>query len=251
MYKTDRATLSESQEAAVREELDRILKGAAFRSSKRCREFLRYIVEHTINGPSGSLKERSIGVDLFQLPQDFDTGQHTIVRVTANEVRKKLAQHYLAENGTFHPVRINLPPGSYAAEFKWETRAVEPPAAETPVADTSVADTPVVEARVAGTQFVEAPAVEAAIEEREPPARPNWLKHRLLAGTLAALFVVTALAAWRWRAENPTSVNAKSPVVSLPMASAAAPTEIFRVVSGADAPYVDRSGRAWGPDRFF
>ena len=72
------------------------------------------------SGPSGALKERSIGVELFQLPQDFDTGQHTIVRVTANEVRKKLAQHYLAENGTYHPVRIDLPPGSYSAEFRWE-----------------------------------------------------------------------------------------------------------------------------------
>src|SRR5579883_1416981 len=251
MYGVEQAELGEAREQAVLTELNRLLDSAAFRTSRRCREFLKYVVEHTIKGPRGTLTERAIGVELFQLPEDFDTGQHTIVRVTANEVRKKLAQHYLAENGTFHPVRINLPPGSYAAEFKWETRAVEPPAAETPVADTSVADTPVVEARVAGTQFVEAPAVEAAIEEREPPARPNWLKHRLLAGTLAALFVVTALAAWRWRAENPTSVNAKSPVVSLPMASAAAPTEIFRVVSGADAPYVDRSGRAWGPDRFF
>ena len=91
------------------------------------KEFLAHIVEHTIMGPSGALKERAIGVDLFQLPHDFDTGQHAIVRVTASEVRKKLAQHYLAENGTYHPVRIELPPGSYAAELKWRT----PPAAET------------------------------------------------------------------------------------------------------------------------
>ena len=31
------------------------------------REFLKYVVEHTITGPSGTLKERSIGVELFQL----------------------------------------------------------------------------------------------------------------------------------------------------------------------------------------
>jgi len=90
----------------------------AFPTSKRCREFLEYIVEHTINGPNGTLKERSIGVELFQLPQDFDTGRHTIVRVTANEVRKRLAQHYLAENGAYHPVRIDLPPGSYSARIQ-------------------------------------------------------------------------------------------------------------------------------------
>jgi hypothetical protein len=36
-------------------------------------------------GQSGALKERSLGVELFRLPTDFDPGQHTIVRVTANE----------------------------------------------------------------------------------------------------------------------------------------------------------------------
>src|SRR3974390_2277581 len=106
-----------AREHVVRAELDRLLASAAFRTSKRCREFLEYIVEHTIRGPSGALKERSIGVEVFHLPQNFDPGQHTIVRLTANEVRKKLAQHYLAENGSFHAVRIDLPPGSYKAEF--------------------------------------------------------------------------------------------------------------------------------------
>ena len=125
MCESGGAELNESRRQAVRAELNRLAESPAFRTSKRCREFLEYIVEHTITGPSGSLKERSIGVALFQLPQDFDTGQHTTVRVTANEVRKRLAQHYLAENGSYHPVRIDLPPGSYSAEFRWETPAVE------------------------------------------------------------------------------------------------------------------------------
>src|ERR671932_1086202 len=100
MCESETIKLNESQEQAVREELQRLLESPTFRTSKRCREFLEYIVDHTIHGPSGMLKERSIGVELFQLPRDFDTGQHTIVRVTANEVRKKLAQHYLAGNGS-------------------------------------------------------------------------------------------------------------------------------------------------------
>ena len=108
-------------------ELNRLLESAAFRTSKRCREFLAYIVQHTINGPSGALKERSIGVEVFRLPKDFDTGQHTVVRVTANEVRKKLAQQYLAENGAFRPIKIDLPPGSYSAAFTWGTPPAEPP----------------------------------------------------------------------------------------------------------------------------
>src|SRR5438132_7404023 len=123
MSGSEALALTEPQERAVRTELNRLLESAAFRTSKRCREFLEYIVAHTISGPSGALKERSIGVELFLLPQDFDTGQHTIVRVTANEIRKKLAQHYLAENGSFRPVKIALPPGSYSAEFTWSTPA--------------------------------------------------------------------------------------------------------------------------------
>jgi hypothetical protein len=80
--------IGQSREQAVRAELNRLLESDAFRTSKSCREFLAYIVEHTLNGPSGTLKERSIGNDVFQLPHDYDTGRRTIVRVTATEVRK-------------------------------------------------------------------------------------------------------------------------------------------------------------------
>src|ERR1035438_7260497 len=114
---SERTELSESDVQAVRAELNRLVASTAFRNSKRCSEFLEYVVEHTIGGKSGALKERSLGVDLFHLPQDFDSGQHTVVRVTANEVRKRLAQHYLAENGSQHPVRISLPPRSYSADL--------------------------------------------------------------------------------------------------------------------------------------
>src|SRR3954453_714181 len=127
--------LSKSREQNVKAELSRLLESPSFRTSKRCREFLQYIIEHTINGPAGALKERSIGVELFQLSQDFDTGQHTIVRVTANEVRKKLAQHSQAENGSHHPVRIDLPPGSYSAAFRWEAPVVDAPVVEAPAVE--------------------------------------------------------------------------------------------------------------------
>ena len=148
MCESESTELSKSREQEVRAELNRLLESPAFRTSKRCREFLEYIIEHTIRGPAGALKERSIGVELFQLSQDFDTGQHTIVRVTANEVRKKLAQHYQAENGSFHPVRIDLPPGSYSATFRWGAPAVEAPTVEAPAVEARAAEAPAVEAPV-------------------------------------------------------------------------------------------------------
>jgi hypothetical protein len=45
--------LSESQTQKIRAELNSLLESAAFRTSKRCREFLDYIAQHTILGPSG------------------------------------------------------------------------------------------------------------------------------------------------------------------------------------------------------
>src|SRR5690349_549651 len=170
MGASESISLGEVREQVVRSELERLTQSAAFRTSKRCREFLEHIVEHTLSGPSGALKERSIGVELFQLPQDFDTGQHTIVRVTANEVRKKLAQHYLAENGSYNPVKITLPPGSYCADFKWEP----PP-----------------------QPVVEEPAPVSTPEPVVVATRPVWLNAPVIGAATVALLIVAALVLWR------------------------------------------------------
>lgn len=254
--------LDQLREETVRAELARLLESPAFRTSKRCKEFLDYVVEHTMNGSSGALKERSLGVALFQLPQDFDTGQHTIVRVTANEVRKKLAQYYLAENGSSHAVRIDLPPGSYSVEFRWEAPAAdavptaiiaagahseERNAGETPTAAavTTGADA---EAPIANTYAVA--AHETLPVERSFPIPSNRVRRLTLAG-IAVLVVAGGLFAWRWQPAKPTSVSAKStPVYSL-HAAGAPMVESLRMVAGSTNPYTDRSGQKWGPDRFF
>ena len=233
--------LSGEREQAVREELNRLLESPAFRTSKRSREFLEYVVEHTINGPAGALKERSIGVELFQLPQDFDTGQRTIVRVTANEVRKKLAQHYHAGNTPYHQVSIELPPGSYSAEFRWEA-----PPVETRVPEMRVAETPAIE-----PPAVEAPGAQMPDPELPLPERASWLTYRITAPTVAVLVLVGALTVWRWRTSTPTSVVAKSTPITSLSPTAASAVEDLRVIAGATTPYVDRSGRTWGADRFF
>ena len=213
MCESESTGLSESHERAVRAELNRLLESDTFRASKRCKEFLAHIVEHTIMGPSGALKERAIGVDLFQLPHDFDTGQRAIVRVTASEVRKKLAQHYLAENGTYHPVRIELPPGSYAAEFKWRT----PAAAET----------------------------QASSPRNRRP------KYWVIAGAAAVLVVGAVLFIWRGQAVKLTSVSATPAPATTPIAAVAPTVGDFRMMVGSADSYTDRNGRTWGPDRFF
>jgi hypothetical protein len=102
----------------VEAELDRILQSPGFRTSKRSQEFLRYIVVTTLNGHFDDLKERVIGHVVFHRLPDYDTGEHSIVRVKANELRKRLAQFY-SEVSEPSVVQIQLPRGSYTPEFRW------------------------------------------------------------------------------------------------------------------------------------
>lgn len=75
-------------------ELERILESPSFRTSSRCRAFLRHVVTYA-HSPE-ALKERTLGMTLFGRMPDYDTGADAIVRVKASEVRRRLARIYLA-----------------------------------------------------------------------------------------------------------------------------------------------------------
>jgi hypothetical protein len=104
-----------SRETALHQ-LTKILDSGQFRSSKRCSIFLRHVVEHAVENNIESLKERSLGVEVFGRDPHYDTNQDPVVRSTAGEVRKRLAQYYL-ESGHRDEIRISLPPGSYSPEI--------------------------------------------------------------------------------------------------------------------------------------
>jgi hypothetical protein len=87
-----------------------------FRGSRRCQILLRHITERTLAGDTSSLKERALGIEVFERPVDYDTSQDPIVRASAAEIRKKLAQYY-QEPGHESDARIELLSGSYIAEF--------------------------------------------------------------------------------------------------------------------------------------
>jgi hypothetical protein len=104
-----------SRETALAQ-LSKILDSLQFRSSKRCSIFLRHVVEHAADNHIESLKERSLGVEVFGRDPNYDTNQDPVVRSTAGEVRKRLAQYYL-EAGHRDEIRISLPAGSYNPEI--------------------------------------------------------------------------------------------------------------------------------------
>jgi hypothetical protein len=97
-------------------QLSKILNSLQFRTSKRCSTFLRHVVEHAVENNIEPLKERSLGVEVFGRDPNYDTNQDPVVRATAGEVRKRLAQYYL-EEGHRDEIRISLPPGSYNPEI--------------------------------------------------------------------------------------------------------------------------------------
>ncbi len=112
------APLPDAETFAVREQVERIAASAAFRSSKRYPDFLRYTVEHALAGETENIKERVLGVEVFGRDPDYDTGSDPVVRMTAAEVRKRLEQYYRVR-GHEGEIRIDYPRGSYVPEFSW------------------------------------------------------------------------------------------------------------------------------------
>jgi hypothetical protein len=113
------------EEEGIRKQLETILESPAFKGSRRSQEFLRFVVEKALSGRFDDLKERILGIELFGRPVTYDTSQDAIVRVTANDVRKRLGQYYERFDDFEGGIRIDLPSGSYIPEF----RRIEPPPA--------------------------------------------------------------------------------------------------------------------------
>jgi hypothetical protein len=107
---------SEADRELVLKELESILSSYHFRGSKRYPALLKYVVDAALQGRTGDLKERTLGVEVFGRPADYDTNADPVVRFSAGEVRKRIAQYY-HENGNETRLQIELPLGSYIPEF--------------------------------------------------------------------------------------------------------------------------------------
>jgi hypothetical protein len=110
------------ERAAILRELRNVLDSQPFRNSPRGKQFLSYVVQQKLEGRDDLLKERTIGMEIFQRKANYATGEDPVVRVQAGEVRRRLERHYHTAE-SLSPVRIDLPPGSYAPEFHWESTA--------------------------------------------------------------------------------------------------------------------------------
>jgi hypothetical protein len=109
----------------IRGQLDRILSSPVFGTSKRYPAFLRFVVETTLEGHSECLKERTIGVEVFNRHADYDTNSDHVVRSAAGEVRRRLAQYYV-QPGHASEIQIDLPLGSYVPQFRRPVAEIPP-----------------------------------------------------------------------------------------------------------------------------
>src|ERR1700744_2042354 len=120
-----RAPLSAEERELVGTQLERILASPLFGQSKRYAPFLRHVVQKTLGGEEDSLKERVLGTELFGRAPDYDSSNDPVVRVTAGEVGKRIAQYY-DDPAHWNELRIELPIGPYVAHFH-PARDQDPP----------------------------------------------------------------------------------------------------------------------------
>jgi hypothetical protein len=156
-----------------------ICRSQPFRTSPKSCQFLRHIVQHTLDGSFDELKERLIGIVLLGRETTYDTGSDAGVRVRANDVRKRLAAYYAANSAELE-FTLDLPAGNYVPHFyrlqhRNETR-IEPE----PVA-----------------------AAEPDRAAPELPRAPKLSLPQLALPTLVALFLCVICIRWQLTREHP------------------------------------------------
>jgi adenylate cyclase len=116
---------SESDQKAIREQLDRILHSGPFHQSHRRQRFLEYLVNETLAGRGERLKGYNIGLEVFDRPETFDPMVDPLVRIEAARLRDKLREYYEAD-GQNDPIRIDLPKGAYTPQIEFRAPTLDP-----------------------------------------------------------------------------------------------------------------------------
>jgi hypothetical protein len=169
------SALGDEEKAMVQEQLERLLASPHFSHSRRFPSFLRYVVERTLSGQEDSLKERTLGIEIFGRAANYDTSSDPIVRVTAAEIRKRIAQYYQSP-GHGNQLRISLPAGSYIPHFHFH-----PPANE--------------EDSAVPAMVLQGVPSEPHIRGIEARPRRAW---KLLAAVLLVVVLAAAGGLWLW-----------------------------------------------------
>lgn len=109
--------LDQPAATAIRASLDRLIARSKLRNAPQLANFLRYVVEQTVEGNATRLKAYTIATDALGRDAGFDADNDPIVRVAAGRLRRTLEAYYMDVGGD-DPVIIELPRGSYVPAFR-------------------------------------------------------------------------------------------------------------------------------------
>jgi len=140
--------------------IERITASPSFQKSARIRDLLRYMAERTLHGHTQDLTEHRIGSAVFGKPLDYSVVDDSSVRVHVRQLRLKLHEYFDGE-GREEACVVEIPKGAYTTLFRSVGQRTTPPVPD--------------------------PAGELK----------TWL--RWLPWALAALFLITTVAAWFYR----------------------------------------------------
>ncbi len=178
---------TEDQKSSILSQLDRLLENSHFSHSKRFPSFLRFIVREELEGRGDQLKERTLGMEVFGRDAGYDTTSDPIVRVTAAEIRKRIAQYY-QEAGHTQELRISLPPGSYLPHFAW------------PQEENTVSHTP--EVRLLSLPMESAQGLVPELAKPKKEFRTAWKL-----GMSALALLIFSIGGLIWARSRPTALD--------------------------------------------
>src|SRR6476469_716982 len=189
---------NESDQKAIRQQLERILHSGPFHQSQRRQRFLEYLVTETLAGRSDRLKGYNIALEVFDRPETFDPTVYPLVRIEAARLREKLREYY-GTDGQGDPIHIDLPKGTYTPQIEFRQPTTPGTRLDRPDATNP-------ERRLDPSQGPVA---------SQPGSRKKTLGF-LAAYTMAVLLVLLAgFSAWKWWTPS-TPLSEKASIAVLP-----------------------------------
>ncbi|MCX7548797.1 hypothetical protein OS188_12620 [Xanthomarina sp. F1114] len=114
---TEKKVIPKHSKKEVLRELDSILSSDMFSRSSVLSNFLKFIVEETLEGNTEGLKEYTIAVNALGKPEDFNPQIDAIVRIHAGRLRRLLNEYYTKPE-TISTIKIEVIKGTYVPVFR-------------------------------------------------------------------------------------------------------------------------------------
>lgn len=243
-----------------RKELEAVLSGLA--RTPRLAKLLRYLVEKQLGGAAAHLTEYNIATEVFDRNKsNFIASDDAIARVETHRLRKKLKSFYESE-GRDHPIRIEIPAGTYVPVFV--LLSVANPSLSPDRGLVSDTEPPSMDDTKSISSGDEIPASPHR-PEKEPdshtalPVKPRehgrqfWPYAAALGVAIILSFgVYKIISSPKGYSNRNSTASSTQPVVGDGIASIAAVSIPFRMIAGySGPPQTDSMGSTWLADQYF